>query len=52
MEKIINRDIYLSVFTSMESGETGNGGTIALLCWCVYFLPIGVLAYKHFQKTQ
>ena len=40
------------VFTSMESGENGNGGTIALLCWCVYFLPIGVLAYKHFQKTQ
>ena len=40
------------VFTSMERGETGNGGTIALLCWCVYFLPIGVFAYKHFQKAQ
>lgn len=40
------------VFTSMASGESGNGGTIALLGWCAYFLPIGVLAYKHFQKAQ
>lgn len=40
------------VFTSMASGEAGNGGTIALLGWCAYFLPIGVLAYKHFQKIQ
>ncbi len=40
------------VFTSMASGEVGNGGTIALLGWCAYFLPIGVLAYKHFQKAQ
>ncbi|MBQ9767932.1 MAG: hypothetical protein IJW37_07505 [Lachnospiraceae bacterium] len=40
------------VFTSMASGEAGNGGTIALLGWCAYFLPIGVLAYKHFQKAQ
>lgn len=38
------------VFTSMSSGETGNGGTIALLFWCAYFLPIGVLAYQHFGK--
>lgn len=40
------------VFTNMASGEAGNGGTIALLGWCAYFLPIGVLAYKHFQKAQ
>ena len=40
------------VFTSMASGDAGNGGTIALLGWCVYFLPIGVLAYRHFQKAQ
>ena len=40
------------VFTSMASGESGKGGTIALLIWCVYFFPIGVLAYKHFtEKT-
>lgn len=40
------------VFTSMASGEAGNGGTIALLGWCAYFLPIGVLAYKHFHKAK
>ena len=32
--------------------KTGNGGTIALLFWCAYFLPIGVLAYKHFGKAK
>lgn len=40
------------VFTSMANGDAGNGGTIALLGWCAYFLPIGVLAYRHFQKVQ
>ena len=40
------------VFTSMASGEAGNGGTIALLGWCAYFLPIGILSYRHFQKAQ
>ena len=39
-------------FTSMATGETGNGGTIALLIWCAYFFPIGVLAYKHFEKAN
>lgn len=39
------------VFTSMASGDAGNGATIALLGWCVYFLPIGVLTYRHFQKA-
>ena len=36
-------------FTSMATGEAGSGGKIALLIWCVYFFPIGVLAYKHFE---
>ena len=38
------------VFTDMASEEAGNGGTIALLGWCGYFIPIGVLAYRHFQR--
>lgn len=38
------------VFTSMAGGGTGGAGTIALLFWCAYFIPIGVLAYKHFGK--
>ena len=40
------------VFTSMESGKNGNGGTVALLVWCAYFLPIGVLSYRHFGKGK
>jgi len=39
-------------FTSMASGDAGSGGTIALLCWCAYFLPVAVLAYRHFQRTR
>ena len=33
------------------SESSGGGGNIALLIWCVYFLPIGVLAFGHFGKT-
>lgn len=40
------------MFTSMANGEKGNGGDIALLFWCAYFLPIGVLAWKHFGKGK
>ena len=38
------------VFSSMSNGKTSIGGVVALVIWCVYFLPIGVLAYKHFGK--
>ena len=37
------------MITGMASGKTSNGGVIALVCWCVYFLPIGFLAYRHFR---
>ena len=40
------------LFTSMSDGKTSNGGVIALVCWCVYFLPIGILAYRHFIKQH
>ena len=36
------------VFISMSDGRTNIGGTVALVAWCAYFLPIGVLAYRHF----
>ena len=35
-------------FTGMSGGATGNGGVIALVAWCAYFLPVGILAYRHF----
>ena len=40
------------MFTGIANGEKGNGGYIALLFWCAYFLPIGVLAWKHFSKGK
>ena len=33
-------------------GRSGSGGGIALLFWCVYFIPIGVLAYLHFSREM
>ena len=37
------------VFSAMADGETSSGGVIALILWCVYFLPVGILAYRHFS---
>lgn len=39
------------VFRGMADGGTSMGGVIALVFWCVYFFPIGVLAYKHFGNA-
>ena len=39
------------VFGNMSDGSTSNGGVIALICWCAYFLPIGVLSFIHFRKN-
>ena len=36
-------------FSSMANGQSGSGGVIALVAWCAYFLPVGVLAYRHFR---
>ena len=39
----------IGMFTNMAEGNKGNGGGIALLFWCIYFMPIGILAYRHFS---
>ncbi len=39
-----------SVFAGMADGETSSGGVTALIAWCAYFLPVGVLAWLHFGK--
>ncbi|MBQ2201747.1 MAG: hypothetical protein II412_04185 [Clostridia bacterium] len=39
------------MFSGMADGGAGNGGTVALLCWCAYFLPVGVLSFLHFRKA-
>ena len=40
------------MFTGMSGGDSGSGGTIALILWCVYFLPIGILSFIHFGKEK
>ena len=40
------------MFTHMADGNNGNGGGIALLFWCIYFIPIGLLAYRHFSNKK
>ena len=39
------------MFTKM-SGVGGSGGSIALLIWCIYFLPVGILAFVHFKRAE
>ena len=39
----------MGVFNSnMEGGDII--GTIILEFWCVYFMPVGILSYKHFKE--
>ena len=33
-------------------GSTSKGGVIALEIWCLYFLPIGILAFLHFKNRE
>ena len=40
------------MFTSMANGKSGNGGYIALLFWCLFFIPVGILAYRHFRISH
>lgn len=37
---------------SAASASDSIGGNIALLFWCVYFIPIGVLSFGHFGKND
>ena len=38
------------IFTRISSGANGIGGNLALVAWCVYFLPVGILSFLHFRK--
>ena len=40
------------IFTKISSGGNGLGGRLALVAWCVYFLPIGILAFVHFGRQE
>ena len=39
------------IFSKISSGGDGLGGRLALVAWCVYFLPIGVLSFLHFRES-
>ena len=39
------------VFTNMAGGSSG-GGYLALLIWCIYFMPIGILSFIHFGRND
>ena len=39
------------VFVKMSSGGNGLGGRLALIVWCIYFLPVGILALVHFGRN-
>jgi len=38
------------MFVRVSSGGDGIGGRLALVAWCVYFLPIGILSFFHFKE--
>lgn len=40
------------VFSEMSDGGTSSGGVVALVFWCIYFLPIGILAFLHFKADR
>lgn len=41
----------MGVFSKMSSDVDSIGGRLALIAWCVYFLPIGIFSFLHFRKT-
>lgn len=38
------------MFSKMSSDGDGLGGRLALVAWCVYFLPVGILSFLHFRN--
>ena len=40
------------MFAKMSSGGDGIGGRLALVAWCVYFLPVRILSFLHFKNLN
>ncbi len=38
--------------SGLSGGETSGSGVMVLVCWCVYFIPIGILSFLHFNKND
>lgn len=44
--------LFVPMFPIFTPGVSSSVGTILLLIWCIYFLPICVLGYQYFAKHQ
>ena len=40
------------MFSKMSSNGGSLGGRIALVVWCAYFLPVGILVCVHFSRKE
>lgn len=41
------------MFVKTTPSDGSNiGGRLAMIAWCTYFLPIGILAFRHFSKKD
>ena len=40
------------IFTKLPTTGNSSGGMIALVVWCIYFLPVGILSFLHFRKSM
>ncbi len=40
------------IFTKLPTAENNSGGMLALIVWCVYFLPVAILSFLHFRKQK
>ena len=40
------------ILVQTADSDSSKGGVIALECWCVYFVPIGILSFTHFRKDK
>ena len=40
------------ILVHTADSNSSKAGVIALECWCVYFIPIGILSFIHFRKKS
>ena len=45
---------FIPVFGIFKTGATGSDlmGILALVIWCIYFVPICILSFKHFKAKS
>lgn len=44
---------YTETIKFKDSGDgSAIAGTIALIGWCIYFIPVAILSVVHFRKAM